>query len=98
MASLKTYTLQLWRTHRDFAEKLGLKLGWSQLGFRVIALSNDLILAVLIKTLTDKGVLTDQELNAAYTAARALDLPQLPSEVPAPEGDNSTVPEPDLGS
>lgn len=78
MATVKQYTLSLWRAHRAVCRKLGTDVSWGDSSERVRAVSSDLMLAGLIKVLTDKGLITDQELNAVYSAITTADLPALP--------------------
>lgn len=96
MATIKQYALNLWRTHATVTQKLGLEAVWGGLDKRAQILSTDVMLAGLIKVLTDKGVVTDSDLNAVYAAIRNADFPALPPAVSAPL-DNETVPDPDLG-
>ncbi len=96
MATIKQYMKSMWTNQKIIAQKLGLDLRWSDQQTRVMALSTDACIAVLVKTLTDKGVITDQELQAAAALLQNADFPQLPSHVSAP-GDDGVVPDPDLG-
>lgn len=96
MATVKQYTIGLWRAHRTVSRKLGLAADWGSLDQRAGVVSTDVMLAGLIKLLTDAGVITDAQLNAMYTAIAAADYPKLPSMVPNTE-DGEPVAEPDLG-
>lgn len=95
MASVKTYAIQLWRVHRVVSRKLGADISWGSIDSRVNAITTDLMIATLIKVLTDKGVVTDQELQAMFTAVASADLPAQPNTVPPV--DNGNVPDPDIG-
>lgn len=98
MATIKAYTLNLWRAHKTVAAKLGMDISWGDSQDRVRAISTDVMLATLIKALTDKGVLTDTELNALYTQVTNATFPTLPP-VPSPDLDHGGVaPDPDLGA
>lgn len=70
MATVKQYILQLRTRQRVIAEKLGCDIGGADTQTRVGNVALLALLAVLIKTLTDKGVISDQELLATLNAAR----------------------------
>ena len=97
MATLKQYARQLWITQRSVCEKLGVKIAWSSLEQRVLVISSDVNLAMLVKILTDKGVITDAELQAVATQVRNADFPPL-VHFPPPDDDEFVTPDPDLGS
>lgn len=96
MATVKQYAMNLWRVHRTVSRKLGLAVDWGSLDQRAGVVSTDIMLAGLIKLLTDNGVLTDAQLNAMYSNIAAADFPKLPSMVPNTE-DGEAVAEPELG-
>lgn len=96
MATVKQYTISLWRAHRAVCRKLGSDLSWGDPSERIRMIGSDVMLAGLIKVLTDKSLVTDQELNAVFTAITNTDFPAL-RPVTAPEPGQET-PDPDLGS
>jgi hypothetical protein len=101
MATLKTYVRTLWTAEKTIYSKLSggvqdlrVMPYWS----RLIVLTLDVILGVLIKALTDKGVLTDAELNAAITGATGATYPVQPEMLPVEDEDAGTHPvDPDVG-
>lgn len=97
MATFKQYALKIWDTHRAVSQKLGADISTAELTDRVNAVTTDVILAGLVKALTDAGVITDAQLNAAYNAIKAAPLPPLPAVV-TPTSDNPAGPDPDLGA
>jgi uncharacterized membrane protein len=97
LATIKQYALSLWRVHASVARKLGVELEWGALDKRVQAMSTDLVLAGVVKALTDKGVLTDTELNTVFNQISRADLPPLSVNVHAPR-ESEKVPDPDLGT
>ena len=96
MATLKAYAKQLWGVQRVVAEKLGIQLAGAQLDQRALAISGDVTLAMLVKILTDKGVITDQELLTVANQVKAASFPQLPGEVVG--NSDEPLPDPDLGT
>lgn len=96
MATLKQYTLKLWQVHRTVASRLGFDLASGSLEQRAAALGADAAVALLIKCLTDNGVITDAQLQTTLNAALAAVYPPLPPVV-TPTSDNPVVPDPDLG-
>jgi hypothetical protein len=101
MATLKTYVRNLWAAEKTIYGKLSGGVQdlrtmpyWS----RLIVLTLNVVLSVLIKALTDKGVLTDAELNAALTTAGAATYPVQPESVPVADEDTGSTPiDPDVG-
>lgn len=96
MATVKQYAISLWRAHRAVCRKLGADLSWGDPTERIRVIGSDVMLAGLIKVLTDKSLVTDQELNAVFTAITNADFPAL-GPVSAP-GPGQETPDPDLGS
>lgn len=96
MATLKQYTLKVWQVHKTVASRLGFDVSSGSLEQRAAALGADAAVAMLIKCLTDNGVLTDAQLNATLTTALATAYPPLPPVV-TPTSDQPVVPDPDLG-
>ncbi len=70
MATVKQYVTQIWDRQRVIGRKLGSDVGRVDKQTRVLVLSIDVIIAVIVKVLVDKGVVTDAELLAALDAAR----------------------------
>lgn len=97
MATVKQYASNLWKVHASVLRKLGVDTAWGAAGKRAPILSTDVMLAGLIKALTDKGVLTDTDVNTVFTSITNAAFPSLPANVPAPVGDDQTMPDPDLG-
>lgn len=97
MATFKQYAMRLWSAHKSVSQKLGSDVSTAPLTDRVNAMTTDIIIAGLIKTLTDAGVITDAQLNTAYNAITNATLPSLPAVVTR-TSDRPTVPDPDLGA
>lgn len=98
MATVKQYAIQLWQTQKTVSQKLGADIASSDTTSRVVAVTSDVMLAGLIKILVDKGVITNQDLTAAYTAITNASFPQLGPVVPLSMGEGNPVPDPDLGA
>lgn len=64
------YVRQMYARQRVIAEKLGSDISRNTKPVRVMNLSLLVLLAVPIKALVDKGILTDQELVAILNQAR----------------------------
>ena len=96
MATLKVYARQLWGVQRSVCEKLGVQIAWAPLDQRAAVLSSDVTTAIILKLLTDKGVITDQELQTLANQVKAADIPPLAIDVIA--NADGTMPDPDLGS
>jgi hypothetical protein len=95
VATVKQYTLNLWRFQKTVCRKLGMDPSRGTDAEKAQIISGNVLTAVLIKILTDKGVMTDAELNAAYTAVAGADFPVLRTVLPEPgEGEPD---DPDLG-
>ena len=69
MATVKQYIVALRQRQDVIAKKLGCVISQEPKGARVINISLLALLSVLIKTLVDKGVITDAELVATLQAA-----------------------------
>jgi hypothetical protein len=101
MATLKAYVVNLWSAQKTIYFKLtggkgDLKVMPYEL--RVAFLTLDVVLGVILKALTDKGVLTDQDLQAAISNATGATYPVQPGDVPRTDVDlGTTSPDPDLG-
>jgi hypothetical protein len=96
MATVKQYAKNLWGVHKIVALKLGVDITWGSQEKRVMAISNDILLAGLIKVLTDNAVITDAQLNAVYNAITSAAFPVQPSEVPGNQ-DGTQAADPDIG-
>jgi hypothetical protein len=71
MATLQTYVQEMWQRQKSITRKLGAALGQSaNKELRVAVLAGDVILAAVVKTLVDKGVVSDAELLATLNQAR----------------------------
>lgn len=97
MATVKQYAIRLWDVHKTISGKLGLSIEWGSSADRVPALTTDVMLAGLVKVLTDKGLLTDAELNAVFNSIASATFPPLPAVTPMP-GDGVTAADPELGA
>jgi hypothetical protein len=103
MATLKAYVTNIWSAQKTIYRKLSggqsddLKLMPFEL--RVAFLTVDVILGVILKALTDKGVLTDADLQAALTNATSASYPVQPVNTVRTDEDLGTVaPDPNLGA
>ena len=70
MATVKQYVTALSNRQQIIAMKYGTDLTRTSKGTRVAIKSVLVLLAIVIKTLVDKGVVTDAELTATLDAAR----------------------------
>jgi hypothetical protein len=91
MATLPQYLQKLRLMHRATARKVGLDLQNQDVGSRALAASAGAVIAVIVKTLTDKGVITDEDLDATWAQMEALTLPQEPT-LPVMEREPTYVP------
>lgn len=97
MATVKQYALNLWKAQKVVVRKLGMDITWGGPADRVRFISDDIMLAGLIKILVDKGVITDADLTSAYNAITNMAFPSLPV-VPRPDLDGGgAADDPDLG-
>lgn len=97
MATVKQYSLNLWKVQKVVMKKLGLDVTWGGPADKISAMGSDVMLAVLIKMLVDKGIVTDAELNAAYTAVASATFPPVIWPAPPPMGEGDPA-DPDLGA
>ena len=74
MATLGQYFNQLWAKQSALSKKVGAWLPGMGTEHRVILACSDAGLAVLLKLLVDKGLITDADLLAAFGAATAADF------------------------
>jgi hypothetical protein len=85
MTTIPTYVQQMRDRQAVIARKLGSDIGQVDKQTRVANLSLLVLLAAVIKTLTDKGLISDAELLATLNAARDdsyTDEPLNPPEAP----------------
>jgi hypothetical protein len=82
MATVKAYVLAMQSRQRAIARKYGCDIGRTSKETRCLNLSLLTLLAVVIKTLTDKGVITDAEILATLDAARDDVWNDEPNELP----------------
>lgn len=91
MATLVQYLQQLRAMHRATARKLGMDLQAQDVGDRILTASAGAVIAVIVKTLVDKGVITDDDLAATWAQMDALTLPKEPA-IPVQEREPTYVP------
>jgi hypothetical protein len=84
MATVKQYVQQMRDTQDSIAAKYGSDISHADKQTRVLNLSILALLAVLIKTLVDKGVIANADLTATLNAAGVDTYPDEPLEPPAP--------------
>jgi hypothetical protein len=84
MASLPTYVAALWERQQIIAVKLGSDISQAAKETRVLNRALLVLLATLIKTLVDKGVVTDAELIATLNTARDAAYDDEPVWTPKP--------------
>jgi hypothetical protein len=80
----------------DIAKRFGVDMSQEPKATRAALLSDFAVQAVLIKTLVDKGVISDAELLAAINAMRA--SPWSPGQLPVRPVDWDTVPVTGIGA
>lgn len=69
MASVRTYWNALVSTRNAVASRLGVDVPTTDKALRAISNADVAVIAVVVKALTDKGVLTDDDLTAARQSA-----------------------------
>jgi len=95
MATIPVYVQKLFDAQQWIARQMGVDIRVISAEARVIVLSQDLTTAVILKTLVDKGVVTDAELTTTMNAVRNAIYQRQPPEV-IPPADGSDIPPPDL--
>lgn len=85
MATTKQYAQAIRSSMRTIARKMGLAVDSADKTLRIVASVVAVVIGVLCKVLVDKGLVTDQELQAALDAAAADNYPEEPSEPAPPE-------------
>ena len=102
MATLKTYVQNLWATEKTIYGKLGGDAGDLRIvpfSMRLVVLTMDVVLAVIVKVMVDKGLLTDAELKTAFDTAAGLDYPEQPEQAPRDDADlNTSAVDPNMGA
>lgn len=94
MASLMNYARTLWDVQQTVSNKLGMDLRRASFEIRCAVLAVDASIALLIKVLTDTGVVSDANLNTAVQAVRAMNIEPLPTQPPVVPEDGSVIPPP----
>ena len=84
MATVKTYVANMLDVEQRIARKLDSDISQLPKDLRVLNLAILLVVAVVVKTLTDQGVITDAQLQATLAAARDDSYPPEPAEPPPP--------------
>lgn len=84
MTTVKQYITQMRDVQRSVALQFGADVSQLDKQARVLNLSILALLAVLIETLTDNGVITDAQLVAVLDAAIADNYPDEPVNPPSP--------------
>lgn len=102
MATLKTYVMNIWGAQKTIYAKLTGGTGDLKVipfNLRVAFLTIDVILGVIIKALTDKGVITDADLQVAINNATSASYPEQPQFVKPIDEESGTVSQdPNLGA
>lgn len=70
MATVRQYWTTFKNMQFNVADRFGVNLRQAPVATRVIANTDAVLVAVLAKALTDKGVLTDADLTEAWRSAR----------------------------
>jgi len=78
VTTVRAYTAAMRAAENQIADQAGVHLPYETLPLRVVQTGGLAMLAVLVKLLADKGIVTDAELSAALTAAIAEAWPQEP--------------------
>lgn len=86
MASVSTYVTRMRAAQRTIGRKVGCDVGTLEKQFRILNVAILYVIAIVVKTLTDQGVITDAQLNATLDAAAAADYDEEP---PLPGGRES---------
>jgi len=95
MATIPVYVQKLWDAQQWIARQMGVDIRVVSQETRVGILAQDLTTAVILKTLVDKGVVTDAELTTTMNAVRNAIYARQPPEV-IPPADGSDIPPPTL--
>ena len=84
MASVKAYVNNMLDVQQKIARKFDSDISQLSKQFRVLNLAILAVIAVVVKTLTDNGVITDAQLQATLAAARDDTYWREPDEAPLP--------------
>jgi hypothetical protein len=82
MASIPQYVSSLRVRQRIVAQAYGINLEHSAFEIRIILAVMNATIAVVVKLLVDKALVSDAEVSAAFDAAMSAPLGQEPSEPP----------------
>lgn len=96
--TVKQYAVRLWDIRVAVSRQLGSDVSVADIATRAEAMSSDVVTAVILKLLVDKGVFTDAQLNTAAQAIIGATFPQLPIVVASSMDGAGDVPDPDLGA
>ncbi len=84
MATVKQYVTNMLDVEQKIARKLDSDISQLPKDLRVLNLAVLMLIAVLIKTLTDNGVISDAQLQATLAAARDDTYWREPDQPPPP--------------
>jgi hypothetical protein len=84
VATIKQYVNNMLDVEQKVARKLDSDISQLSKEFRVLNLGLLAVIAVVVKTLTDNGVITDAQLQATLVAARDDTYWREPDEAPLP--------------
>lgn len=98
MATVKAYATNLRAAAHDVSLKLGFDARQAELPLRAVLTAVCVLLGGVLRILFAKGVATDAEMNAVFTALRNADYPQLPAAAPPVTEDDPDPAPPDLGA
>ena len=85
MTSLEQYAQNIWERQKKIAIKSGADITQATKTERVFNKSLVVIIAALMKTLVDQGVITDAQLIATLNLARDADYQDEPFQPPPPD-------------
>lgn len=97
--SVKTYAMMIWGAQKVIARKLGgVEIKRLDITSRVVLVTVDLVLAMIIQALVNANILTDAAIQARIDAVSGVAYSKLPDTVPPDDEDQGTVaPDPDIG-
>ncbi|MFD8226853.1 hypothetical protein ACFV16_22075 [Streptomyces massasporeus] len=72
--AVKSVLAMFWTTHKELLAKLGVNVPALPAGQRALLFSQDVMLVGLVRTLIDKGDLTDDDIAAACSSVQAADF------------------------
>lgn len=98
MAAFRTYARTLWNTQVSVCSQLGIDLTTASQVVRIQMICTDIMMAGLIKVLTDAGVITDAQLKVVFDAITAATFPSQPMSIPVPLDETQVTATPDFGS